>query len=37
MLTALVTGSLMTVGYITVVKNVADFVDKKVNDKKKES
>lgn len=34
MFAAVVAHHLMTVGYIVVVKNVADYVDKKVNGKK---
>lgn len=34
MFAAVVAHHLMTVGYITVVKGVINFVDKKVNDKK---
>lgn len=37
MFAAFVTHHLMTVGYIAIVKNVIDFADKKVNEKKKES
>ena len=36
-ITAVLAHSLMTAGYITVVKNISNYVDKKVNSKKDES